>query len=124
MLDIQEVLRLLKCFPNSFVNTNGDFIVSLKTQSYFILSNCSSLLELQCKVLNYLSRDAIKAIPYKREINNEKYRDSILKGINTFLGTSFSTEEMIRIYTKLGGGIKEELTKRFIESNYDLSLLE
>lgn len=124
MLDIQEVLRLLKCFPNSFVNTNGDFIVSLKTQSYFILSNCNSLLELRCKVLNYLSRDAIKAIPYKREINNEKYRDSILKGINTFLGTSFSTEEMTRIYTKLGGGIKEELTKRFIESNYDLSLLE
>ena len=124
MLDIQEVLRLLKCFPNSFVNTNGDFIVSLKTQSYFILSNCNSLLELQCKVLNYLSRDAIKAIPYKREINNEKYRDSILKGINTFLGTSFSTEEMTRIYTKLGGGIKEDLTKRFIESNYDLSLLE
>ena len=124
MLDIQEVLRLLKCFPNSFVNTNGDFIVSLKTQSYFILNNCSSFLELQCKVLNYLSRDAIKAIPYKREINNEKYRDSILKGINTFLGTSFSTEEMTRIYTKLGGGIKKELTKRFIESNYDLSLLE
>lgn len=26
MLNIQEVLRLLKCFPNSFVNTNGDFI--------------------------------------------------------------------------------------------------
>ena len=124
MLNIQEVLRLLKCFPNSFVNTNGDFIVSLKTQSYFILSNCNSLLELRCKVLNYLSRDAIKAIPYKREINNEKYRDSILKGINTFLGTSFSTEEMTRIYTKLGGGIKKELTKRFIESNYDLGLLE
>ena len=124
MLNIQEVLRLLKCFPNSFVNTNGDFIVSLKTQSYFILNNCSSLLELQCKVLNYLSRDATKAIPYSRKSNNIQYRSSILKGINTFLGTSFTTEEMMKIYTKLGGGIKEDLTKRFIESNYDLSLLE
>lgn len=124
MLDTQEVLRLLKCFPNSFVNTNGDFIVSLRTQSCFTLNDCSSFLELQCKVLNHLSRDATKAIPYSRESNNIQYRDSILKGINTFLGTSFSTEEMTRIYTKLGGGIKEELTKRFIESNYDFSLLE
>ena len=81
-------------------------------------------MELQCKVLNYLSRDATKAIPYSRKSNNIQYRNSILKGINTFLGTSFTTEEMMKIYTKLGGGIKEDLTKRFIESNYDLSLLE
>lgn len=45
-------------------------------------------------------------------------------GINTFLETGFSEEQMGIIYEKLGNAINHKKTIQFIESGYDFAVLE
>ena len=45
-------------------------------------------------------------------------------GINAYLGTNFTVEDMGIIYCKLGNAINSELCVKFIESGYDMKLLE
>ena len=48
----------------------------------------------------------------------------MLNGINEFLDTDFTKDNMCKIYEYLGNGINHELTKRFVSSGYDMNLLE
>lgn len=122
--DMREARKaLLECFPNSFVNDNGEFIADLRTNSYFILHNCETPLDIECKVLEWLSRPASKGIPYSQEWRNRKFRNSMRKAINSFLDTGFSESEMETIYTYLGNACNHEKTIAFIESGYDFSVL-
>ena len=52
--------RLFWAFPKGFVNRQLEFIAHPKRNSYFGLSDVSTELEAQCKVLEWLSRPAIK----------------------------------------------------------------
>jgi hypothetical protein len=45
-------------------------------------------------------------------------------GINAYLGTSFTAEDMEQIYCRLGNAVNSELCVKFIESGYDMALLE
>ena len=73
--------------------------------------------ELKLKVLEWLSRAAHKE-------GNDTVRKWYLDGINKFLGTNFTNEDIELIYCKLGNAINRELTKRFVESNYNLEVLK
>lgn len=73
--------------------------------------------ELKLKVLEWLSRSAHKE-------GNDAVRKWYLDGINKFLGTYFTNEDMELIYCNLGNAINRELTKKFIESNYDMGILK
>lgn len=52
--------------------------------------------------------------------NTQRYH---LNGINTFLGTSFTQEQMEDIYTYLGNRCNHQKTLRFIDSGYDMAVL-
>jgi hypothetical protein len=120
-----EVVReLFNAFPGAFIYYNGEIIVHKAANSYFLLKDCTSRLDVQCKVLEWLSRDAYKSEPFNSAAKNLRFNKFILNGINTFLGTSFSYDDMEEIYTYLGNRCNHKRTLRFIESNYTLDLKE
>lgn len=73
--------------------------------------------ELKLKVLEWLSRSAHKE-------GNDAVRKWYLDGINKFLGTDFTHQDMELIYCNLGNAINRELTKKFVESNYNMGVLK
>lgn len=122
--DMKEAkLALLEAFPRSFINERGEFIADKRTNQYFILENCEYPEDIECKILEWLSRAASKGIPYNQEWRNRKYRKFMRGGINNFLGTSFSEEDFDRIYTYLGNACNHPKTLRFVRSGYDLAVL-
>lgn len=70
-----------------------------------------------CKVLEWLSRPALKE-------GHEDTRKWYLDGINKFLGTNFSHEDIEEIYCRLGNEVNRPLTLKFIESGYDMEVLK
>lgn len=118
------IKRLIKCFPMSFVNKNNEFIAEKRANEYFLLGNCETELDVQCKVLEWLSRAAFKSQPYRSDFRNEEFHDFMLKGINDFLETDFSKEDMEIIYTYLGNAIKHEKTIEFIKTGYDMDFFK
>ena len=117
------ILKLLRAFPHSFVNPRGEFIAHARSNSYFILEGCESDLDIKCKVLEWLSRAAYKAQPYQTAASNKKFNYFMRDGINKFLGTDFSGDDMAVIYQNLGNSVRHELTVQFVESGYDMRLL-
>lgn len=108
--------RLSAAFPLLFINRHNELVIHPKRNTYFRLDGVETERDLKAKILEWLSREASKSIyPWSR-----KYH---LDGINSFLGTDFTKEEMNEIYTYLGNGVNHEKTLHFIESGYDLSIL-
>lgn len=120
----EVVYELFNAFPGAFIYYNGELIVHKAANSYFILKDCETRLDVQCKVLEWLSRDAYKSEPFHSAAKNLKFNEFILNGINTFLGTTFTHNDMEEIYTYLGNRCSHQRTLRFIESNYTLDLKE
>ena len=124
MVDWMIVSRLMGCFDHSFINQSGDFVASRKSNAYFRIDNCETEEDVQCKVLEWLSRDAHKGMPYDSDRANRRYQSFMRNGINKFLGTSFTDDDMDEIYTYLGNACNHEKTKRFIHSGYDVNILK
>lgn len=116
--------RLYLAFPGSKINRNGEFIAHVPANAYFILRDCENETDVKCKVLEWLSRAAYKSEPFQSDVKNMRLHDTMLEGINVFLGTNFSFEDMETIYTYLGNRCNHPRTLRFIESGYDVSMLE
>lgn len=117
------VINLIRAFPNSFINRNGEFIAHLKSNQYIIIENCESELDIKCKVLEWLSRSAHKTTPYSQEWRNRNFHHFMLEGVNKYLGKNFTSEDMELIYTHLGNACNHEKTIRFIQSDYDMNIL-
>lgn len=113
--DIRD--RLSAAFPLLFVNRQNELIVHPKRNTYFRLDGVEDERELKAKILEWLSREAAKSISRQ----SQRYH---LNGINSFLSTDFTEEEMYEIYTYLGNGVNHEKTLRFIDSGYDLNVLQ
>lgn len=112
--------KLLECFPGSFINSRGEFIAHLRTNQYFLLNNCQTVEDIEAKVLEWLSRPTFKTQPYSQEWRNRRFHEFMLAGVNAFLDTDFSEDDMELIYTYMGNAIKHDLTVKFI--NHDMSM--
>lgn len=109
--------KIRAAFPQSFVNMENELIFSLRTNSSFRLEDVTDETQLKAKILEWLTRTAIKAVsPKERKLHFE--------GINKLLGTNFTLEEMTDIYTYLGNGIKHDLCVKFVESGYDMKVIQ
>ena len=108
--------RFCAAFPKFFINHNLEVIVHPRRNTYFLLKGVETEGDLVAKILEWLSREAAKSV-YKE---SQKYH---LNGINAFLGTNFSQDDMMEIYTYLGNSCNHKRTLRFIESGYNLSVL-
>lgn len=121
---MQMALRLAKCFPRSFVNGSGEFIAHAKANQFFILASCETELDVKCKVLEWFSRGAYKSEPFDTDRKNQKLHEIMLSGINKFLGTQFIEDDMETIYTYLGNCCNHALTVEFVNSGYDMAVIE
>lgn len=120
----ETAMRLLRCFPGSFINGPGEFIAHSKGNQYFSLAMCRTERDVKCKVLEWLSRGACKTQPWKTERRNQEFHEFMRNGINEFLETEFSEDDMWVIYDILGNRVRHELTIEFIESGYNMGLLK
>lgn len=120
---IEMAKKLMAAFPDSFIYQNGEFIAHKKSNTYLVFENCKTLEEVQCKVLEWFSRAAYKTEPYYTDRSNAKFHQFMLDGINKFLGTAFSFDDMDLIYTYLGNAIHHDLTLAFVRSGYDMEVL-
>ena len=123
MTKLEAAQRLFYCFPDSFINDNGEFIAHLKANEYFNIENCETELDVKCKVLEWFSRGAYKTEPFASDCKNARFHEFMLNGINGFLGTDFTENDMEIIYTYLGNACNHPKTIRFIKSGYDMSIL-
>lgn len=109
--------KIRSCFPKSFINLRWELIIHPQRNSYFSLLDCDIDLDVQCKVLEWLSREAIKG-------GTKQSMCYHLNGINAFFGTSFDNKQMELIYCELGNRVDHNLTIKFIESGLNLKLLK
>lgn len=119
-----ELLRLMRSFPNSFMNQNGEFIAHQEANEYFIVNNMTDDIEMKYKTLEWLSRAAHKGQPFRNAKKNKEFREFMLSGINKFLNTDFDEYQIGIIYQELGNQVNRPLTMKFVESGYDFEVLE
>ena len=101
-----------------------EFVAHPRGNIYFILGNCQTKLEVDCKVLEYFSRAAYKTEPYYTKLNNDIFHSYFLNGINRYFGSSFTEADIEMIYTHLGNCCNRQKTIDFIKSGFDMSLLK
>jgi hypothetical protein len=115
--------RLSHAFPQSYINNNLEFIAHERANEYFILADCETDLDIKCKVLEWLSRGAHKTCPFNSDLKNKRFNNFMLNGINIFLGTDFTEDDIEIIYDNLGNCCNHKLTIEFINSGYNMELL-
>ncbi|MEG1562180.1 MAG: hypothetical protein RR365_00805 [Bacteroides sp.] len=114
---------LLKAFPGSFYNQNGEFIAHPRTNQYIIVKDCQTPEDIECKVLEWFSRPAHKTAPYSQEWRNMKFHAFMLDGLNAFLDTAFAEEDAAFIYDYLGNAIRHDKTVEFLEHEMSMEWL-
>ena len=126
MIELSVLHRLLRAFPNSLINGQLEFVADRnpRVNSYCRLDNCASEEDVKVKVLEWLSRDAYKSMHYHTEKRNGDVHEYHRQGINSFLGTAFTPEDMAIIYQRLGNAVRHQKTLEFIRSGYDMEVLK
>lgn len=122
MVGSEITKKLARAFHGSFINTALEFIAHKEANEYFRLEDCENEFDVKCKVLEWLSRGAHKTCPFNSNIKNERFHNFMLNGINDFLGTDFTEDDMEIIYTYLGNRCNHERTVKFVNSGYDMSI--
>lgn len=120
---IDEIFNVMEQFNGSFINKCGELIISRKGNVYFTATDCKNKEDVICKLLEWCSRPIAKGQPYCYDKRNIEWRNSLLCGYNSYLGTNFTLDDMYWIYDKLGNRVNHKLTLEFIRSSFDLSLV-
>ena len=124
-MKILESVRLaMQIFPNSFINHNNEIILIPKFNVYTLLDDVETDEDFKVKLCEWLSRDCCCALRYSHQKRLNRYYQENTDRFNRICGTNFTVEQMDFIYTYLGNGVKHELTKQFVRSGFDLSVIE
>lgn len=115
--------ELMRCFSNSFIGYGGEFFADRESNTSFLFDVCETELDVKCKILEWFSRAAYKSEPYGSRKRNEEYHRKMRDGINKYLGTDFSEDDMDTIYTYLGNSVNRTLTREFVKNGYDMAIL-
>ncbi len=116
----EELKKLMSYFPDSFINRQLELILIPKTNTYFSLRDCLTKNDVISKVLMWCTRDISKAMPYQQQKRNIDFYVVNRTRLEKYLGSNINLDV---VYHCLGNGINKELTHRFIESGFDMTLL-
>ena len=116
----EELKKLMSYFPDSFINRQLELILIPKTNTYFSLRDCLTKNDVISNVLMYCARDISKAMPYQQQKRNIDFYVVNRTRLEKYLGSNIN---LYVVYHCLGNGINKELTHRFIESGFDMTLL-
>ncbi len=120
---LNELKNLLGLFPKSYINQNLEVILIPKTNTYFNLEGVGSRRDIIAKLLMWCTRTIAKCQPFRNKKRNDMYREATKRALNYYLGTLFSDEDINLIYQRLGNGINQDLTYSFIDSDFDMEVL-
>ena len=120
---LNELKNLLGLFPRSYINQNLEVILITKTNTYFNLEGVGSRRDIIAKLLMWCTRTIAKGQPFRNKKRNDMYREVTKRALNYYLGTLFSDEDINLIYQRLGNGINQDLTYSFIDSDFDMEVL-
>lgn len=123
MVILNELLKLMECFPGSCITSEG-FLSLNKKHSGFFVKDLESADDIKYKLLAWVSRDACKTQFYQQRIRDIRLWAEVRDSMNEYLGTHFSQEDMMKIYTRIGNDVNRKLGKAFIQSGYDMTMLE
>lgn len=116
--EVRKMLNKVSDFrSDAFINPLNELILIPKTNLYFCLKDVKTELDFKCKVLEWCSRDCIKGV-------TKNWQEETSNLVNHILDTNFTKEQLEAIYCRLGNCVNHDLTIKFIQSNYDLSLLK
>ncbi|HFI0086136.1 TPA: hypothetical protein ACGORA_001586 [Streptococcus suis] len=121
---LEELKELMACFPGSYINQNLELILIPKTNTYFEIEGCKDKRDIIVKLLMWCSRTIAKGQPFRSKDRNNAFMELAKRSLNHYLGTLFSDEDIALIYQRLGNGINPELTYRFIDSGFDMEVLD
>ena len=124
MKQLEIIKKAMHILPGSFINHNNEFIMIPKFNVYTLLDDVETENDFKVKLCEWFSRDCCCAIRYSQPKRLDQYHSENLSIFNTLCGTSFTLADMGVIYTKLGNGIHHELCRTFVQSGFDLNLLE
>lgn len=123
-IEYKVITKLFDYFQEGFLNSSLEFIAEPKANIYFSIENVKTEKDLYKKVIHWFSRPAFKSEPFASKKKNEQLHNMFLNGVNGILGTSFNAEQISLIYAKLGNGVNEHLTEKFIDSGFSLDVLK
>lgn len=126
MVDQSTLKKLFHAFPKAIINGQIEFVAdpNPRVNSYFALGKCETEEDVRVKCLEWLSREACESCHYSVEWRNREVHEYHLRGINQFLGTSFTEDDIATIYCNLGNRINHSKTLRFIRGGYDMEVLK
>lgn len=122
----RDVLKgLFRAFPKAIINRLLEFVAdpTPRVNSYFTVGDCETEEDVSAKLLEWLSREAYKSEHYYVDYKNTEVHEYHLRGINQFLGTNFTQEDIRVIYCELGNRADHDKTLRFIRSGYNMEVL-
>lgn len=120
-------VKLMNCFPRGRLLSDREpyeFLAHDRGNIYFILGNCETKMDVDCKVLEWLSRAAYKAMPFSSDVANNRFHEYFRKGISEYFNHEFDAKDIEIIYTYLGNACNHQKTIDFIESGFDMSVLD
>jgi len=106
--------KLKEAFPKMFINEFNEAIIEPYNNIYFRLEDCHDERDVMIKLIKFCSR--LKGMNLVR-------KDYILDGINYFCQTNFSLVDMSNIYTVLGNGVNDDLTQKFVDSDFNMDFI-
>ena len=118
-----ELKKLMRVFPESFINRNLEVILIPKINTYFNLKGVNSRRDIIVKLFMWCSRDFSNVRPYKKDKLNRLFFIDNLEKLSKYLNVHISSGMIDVIYQKLGNGINPELTYKFIDSGFDMDVL-
>lgn len=126
MINLDVMEKLFGAFPEAIINRSLEFVAcpNPRVNSYFCLGGCETEEDIAAKVLEWLSREACKSEHYSRDWDNREVHKYHLRGINRFLKTSFTQDDIAMIYGELGNCVNHEKSLRFIRSGYNMEVLQ
>lgn len=112
-----DINKITPFFPKAFIYKDNELIIEPKNNIFFRIDNVNSDLELDCKMIEYLSRSACKGL-------SDYWQRFMRRGLNSWFKQNWSVDDLKLIYTYLGCGADRSLCIQFIESSFDLLLLK
>lgn len=120
----EELQKLMESFPEAFINRNNELVLHPQINYSFILDDCHNTRDVKAKVLMWFSRPCCQTLPYKSEKQNDNFHKRMTERLSEYLGVDLTVEQVMVIYQYLGNGVRKDLTYKFIDSGYDLNVLE
>ena len=120
---LREEMKLFAAFPGSVIREDGTFAVLGDPDCGLDLTVCETKEDISVHLLENLSKSACRVRTYDVPDGQEPRRVRLLRGMNQYLGTSLSEEDMTNVYRKIGNSIHPDLSRSFVEANCDMSVL-